>query len=92
MKNCRLFWLSFDLFLFLILIFAFDVKRQFSYVLLLVFQIFLHFFSKFFKNHIGNNFYDAHYMDFKKPEWWVFVVWAFMATLFDWKASNNFDV
>ena len=88
MTNHKFYWLAIDVLIFFALIFLFDVKRHFVYVLFLIFQIALHFLTLSLESHLSKGFCDAHRIDFKNPQWWVFVFWFALATFFEWSSMR----
>ena len=79
MKINDLLWPIFDITIVLFIIYAFDLKMYYGFLIILGYQILAGIISSLFHEKMPKGFSEAHLINFKKPEWWIFALWCLIA-------------
>ena len=85
MRRSDVFWCAFDVLFILALVFIFDLKSYFGYLLFLIYRILMHGVSVVFDGYLPSHFREAHLIDFRRPDLWIFMVWFIFAIIVNLK-------
>lgn len=83
MKRSDVFWCAFDALLILVLVFIYDLRGYLGYLLFLIYRVLMHGVSIVFDRYLPGHFREAHLIDFRRPDLWIFVVWFIFAIVVD---------
>ena len=79
MKINDFLWPIFDIAIVLFIIYIFNLKVYYGFLIILGYQILAGVISYLFYENIPKSFSDVHSINFKKPEWWIFALWCLIA-------------
>lgn len=83
MKINNVLWPIFDVAIVFLLIYIFDLKIYYGFLIIFGYQVLVGALSSLFCEKIPKSFFDAHSINFKKPEWWIYVLWCLIAAVLE---------